>query len=108
IARRAIATALSREMKSEEMRVLYVAMTRAREKLILVCTLPHAQERLDKISNMLCEGALSRVVLLGSRGTDLWFLLPTLNMPKNVFNTSIISVDSMAYNEKEETPQMTK
>ena len=37
LARRAVARQLEREMKAEEMRLLYVAMTRAREKLILVC-----------------------------------------------------------------------
>ena len=36
LARRAVALTLERELKAEEMRLLYVAMTRAREKLILV------------------------------------------------------------------------
>ena len=36
-AREAIAAQLSREMKAEEMRVLYVAMTRAKEKLYMTC-----------------------------------------------------------------------
>ncbi len=38
LARSAVAVQLDREMRSEELRLLYVAMTRAREKLILICT----------------------------------------------------------------------
>ena len=49
LARLAVAQKLTREMKSEEMRVLYVALTRAREKLILVCTLPSAASRLGSL-----------------------------------------------------------
>lgn len=36
------------ELKSEEMRVLYVAMTRAKEKLMLVATVKDAQKSIDK------------------------------------------------------------
>lgn len=39
LARRAIAARLTNEMLSEEMRVLYVGMTRARERLFMTCTL---------------------------------------------------------------------
>ena len=39
LARRAIARKLTDEMLSEEMRVLYVGMTRARERLFMTCTL---------------------------------------------------------------------
>jgi len=40
LARHAVASRLRRENKAEEMRALYVAMTRAREKLILTASLP--------------------------------------------------------------------
>ena len=40
IARQAIAEKLSLETMAEELRVLYVAMTRAQEKLIMVCSYP--------------------------------------------------------------------
>ena len=36
IARDAVSACMSREMRAEEMRLLYVAMTRAKEKLIMV------------------------------------------------------------------------
>ena len=42
-----IATQMNKEMIAEELRVLYVAMTRAREKLILVGTLKEPDKRYD-------------------------------------------------------------
>ena len=36
VSKTAVAQVLDREAKAEEMRILYVAMTRAKEKLILV------------------------------------------------------------------------
>lgn len=47
---RAIAAARRREELSEQMRVLYVAMTRARERLILTCVQKNARETLETLS----------------------------------------------------------
>ncbi len=44
LARRAVAHRLRREQLSEELRLLYVAMTRARERLIMTCTLPDPEK----------------------------------------------------------------
>ena len=52
MSRKCIALQLSRDMCEEEMRILYVAMTRARSKLILVGALNEPKKRLDK----LCDG----------------------------------------------------
>ena len=49
VARRAIEHRLTTEMLSEEMRVLYVAMTRARERLIMTATLKNAAAALEKL-----------------------------------------------------------
>lgn len=49
LARRAIENRLTTETLSEEMRVLYVGMTRARERLFMTCTMKNAQEKLDKL-----------------------------------------------------------
>ena len=48
LARRAIAERLEREGLSEELRVLYVAMTRARERLIMTMTVKHPAEAAAK------------------------------------------------------------
>ncbi len=47
LAWRAIAARQKREELSEQMRVLYVAMTRARERLIMSCSMKKAEEKLD-------------------------------------------------------------
>lgn len=50
IARQAIAAKLSREMRAEEMRVLYVGITRAKEKLILAASMPSPQKKLADLT----------------------------------------------------------
>ncbi|MFV0636153.1 helicase-exonuclease AddAB subunit AddA [Mitsuokella sp. WILCCON 0060] len=50
----AIAARITAETKAEEMRVLYVAMTRAREKLILTGTIPAAHW--EKMAARYCRG----------------------------------------------------
>ena len=48
VCHRAIRAALKDDMMSEEMRVLYVAMTRAKERLILVCAAKGLDKTLEK------------------------------------------------------------
>ena len=49
LARKAVARKLEREMMAEELRLLYVAMTRAKEKLILSIPLRRGAEELEKL-----------------------------------------------------------
>lgn len=49
VSRLAIAKRIESESLAEELRVLYVAMTRAREKLIITCCMANAQKELEKI-----------------------------------------------------------
>ena len=49
LARSAISMRLEREDLSEEMRLLYVAMTRARERLILTAAFPDPEKELEKL-----------------------------------------------------------
>ena len=48
LARNAISRRLDRETKSEEMRLLYVAMTRAKERLYITAAMKEPQKALDK------------------------------------------------------------
>ena len=48
VCHRAVQTALKNDRISEEMRVLYVAMTRARERLILVCAVKDLEKTMEK------------------------------------------------------------
>ena len=78
VSKMAMAMQMERESKSEEMRILYVAMTRAREKLILVDCMKHARKRvcdLAALSSYPVESeAVSAVRSLGD-----WLLLPLLS-----------------------------
>ncbi len=47
VCRTAVQTALKNDMMSEELRVLYVAMTRAKERLVLVCALKDVDKTLQ-------------------------------------------------------------
>ena len=50
LAWRAIARQLDRETLSEEMRVLYVAMTRAKDRLFITCLVPDGEKTVEKLS----------------------------------------------------------
>ena len=66
-----------KELIAEEMRVLYVAMTRAREKLILLASLPNAAQTLRKLSYQASGGRLEPFESYLARGYEGW-LLPVL------------------------------
>ncbi len=77
LARKAVALQLEREMKAEEMRLLYVGMTRAREKLILVSTSAdwtrQAAKLADDAGPTPDPGALDGLSTVGE-----WLLLPVM------------------------------
>ena len=63
-----------KELIAEEMRVLYVAMTRAREKLILLASLPNAAQTLRKLSYQASGGRLEPFESYLARGYEGWLL----------------------------------
>ena len=74
-AKSAIALKLERESKAEEMRILYVAMTRAKEKLILVDCMKGARKHVgDLIQTASYPADPEAVAACGSLGD--WVLLP--------------------------------
>lgn len=81
ISKKALAMKLKRESKAEEMRILYVAMTRAKEKLIIVDCMKSAYKHIrDLISVTHCpvpSEAVSNAKSLGD-----WILLPLLCAPE--------------------------
>ena len=76
-ARQAIERALRRESKAEEMRLLYVAMTRAKEKLILVHTQQYAVKRAAELLSSASCPALPETVDEAKCLGD-WVMLPLL------------------------------
>ena len=81
IARRAVQQRLTTELLSEEMRVLYVAMTRAKEQLIMSCTWSKAREKLDELTPLL-RTPLPPEILRGASGFSKWIALSALQAPE--------------------------
>ena len=77
IAREAVSGVLSREGRSEEMRVLYVGMTRAKEKLIMTASMKAPQRRLKELAALSSLPAPPETVD-GARSMSEWVLLPLL------------------------------
>jgi len=81
LARQAIEESLRRENLSEEQRVLYVAMTRPKEKLILVDALYHAETCLQRLAaSAACPVPPETVAACRTFGE--WLLLPLLCRPE--------------------------
>ncbi len=81
LARTAIQEKLRRENLAEEQRILYVAMTRPKEKLILVDSMYHAPGRLKKLAAVASCPVLPETVAAG-RSLGDWVLLPLLCRPE--------------------------
>lgn len=81
LARAAIEETLRRENLAEEQRVLYVAMTRPKEKLILVDSLYFAQTRLRRLAASAALPVPPEAVA-GCRTFGEWLLLPLLCRPE--------------------------
>lgn len=78
VSKTAVRNLLERESKSEEMRILYVAMTRAKEKLIIVDCMKRARKHIrDLIS--LTELPVPPEAVGSALCPGDWILLPLLN-----------------------------
>lgn len=80
--REAVALEIERGFLSEEMRVLYVAMTRAREKLILTMALENPEASVSALASSLPEtGPIPPFVLRRCKGYSDWLMLCALRHP---------------------------
>lgn len=73
VSKRAIAASIQAESVSEEMRVLYVAMTRARDRLIMTCTMKNPEKKLTGLANRLWAGGEKLVCMEADCHAD-WIL----------------------------------
>ncbi|MBR7082298.1 MAG: helicase-exonuclease AddAB subunit AddA [Oscillospiraceae bacterium] len=81
VPRLAIAAKIKSETLAEELRVLYVAMTRAREKLIITCAYKDAEKTMQKLrrdSSLPVEPQ----VLEDSKSVAEWLLLAAMQRPE--------------------------
>lgn len=81
VARLAVARQLEREMMSEELRLLYVAMTRAKEKLILTLALTEGARALERLGEDLSV-PISPLALERQQNVGQWVLLHALTRPE--------------------------
>lgn len=79
--RTAVAVLQRREMVSEELRVLYVALTRAKEKLILTCASGTLQRSLEKWARLAALDELPQYAMGAVRAPLAWILAPLLRHP---------------------------
>ena len=81
ITRTAVSAVLEKEAKAEEMRILYVAMTRAKEKLIMV----HCQRNAERLVRDLCavtDDPVPSQAVAEAKSMGQWILLPLLKTPE--------------------------
>ena len=81
LARRAVARQLEREMMAEELRLLYVAMTRAQEKLILSIALTEGLKALERLAGE-ADAPVSPAALERQQSVGAWILLHALTRPE--------------------------
>lgn len=89
LTRRAVESAKAADLRAEELRLLYVAMTRARERLLLVASVKNIQQKLTLVggrlddgrtvspysfaaANSFCDWLLSCRVMQERDGADIW------------------------------------
>ena len=77
LARRAVSSRLNTEMLSEEMRVLYVAMTRAKERLYISCASKDPDALIAKLSENL-SSPISPEILKSSPSMSHWLISAAL------------------------------
>ena len=78
VSKSALALTLEREAKAEELRILYVAMTRAQEKLIMVCSRKNPEKHLRELA-ALTELPVPPEAVSGANCPGEWLLLTLLN-----------------------------
>lgn len=105
IAKKAIAKQIDLENLGEELRVLYVALTRAKEKLILTGTLKDAAEKLEFYRQQAnfskaAEKPLSYLTREGASGYLDW-ILPAVLSYGNKYPVRIVEAAELVLNEVE-------
>ena len=82
LSRQAVSLAIRKSERAEELRVLYVAMTRAKEKLIITMSVKDPASKLNRLAAALGEGeTLPPYLVLSSRSMGDWLLSAALRHP---------------------------
>lgn len=82
IQREAVKLALEKDSISEELRILYVALTRAKEKLILITTIKNPQRTLTKLASQITrKNAITPYVVRNCNSFSDWILMCAIRHP---------------------------
>ncbi|WP_075720297.1 helicase-exonuclease AddAB subunit AddA [Roseburia sp. 499] len=107
ITRQFLARKTGMENTGEELRVLYVAMTRAKEKLILTGTMKKAEEKISgMIPAVMEDGFLSFLTRLGTN-TFFGFLLPAFLCYGEKYPITILKQQELEQQEQQQTVKET-
>ena len=80
--RKALSLELKRAEKSEELRILYVGMTRAKEKLIMTCSYQHPNKYLQSIASKLSSyNRIPPFVVRSANKSSDWILMCAMLHP---------------------------
>ena len=92
-ARRAVARRIVQEGLSEEMRILYVAVTRAKERLFISCAMKTPERTLEKL-RLTLEHPIPPVMLESAQSMSHWILQAALLDPgEQFFKLNIVQAD---------------
>lgn len=103
VARDAIYATMSRELRSEEMRLLYVAMTRAKEKLIMVASMQSAAKKLSDLTSI-SDLPVPPETVDSAKTMAEWILLPLLQRREASEFRVIAGMEEGQYALTEDTP----
>jgi ATP-dependent helicase/nuclease subunit A len=82
------------ELMSEELRVLYVALTRAKEKLIISASLRNYEKSIVKWQNIVETGNVSKNTLL-NLATFIDYIMPTV-LNTNLYELKVYTINQLA------------
>ena len=102
--REAIALETARSAGAEELRVLYVAMTRAKEKLILVASGDGMDRTLEKLGMELMGGGVSPYSVRKGKNAAQWLLLCALCHPDGGELRKLAGVEDLPLCREDYTP----
>lgn len=99
-ARKALAIEKKQSEMSEELRVLYVALTRAKEKLIMTAVKKNTEKYLSTLSGKLLSGdSISSYVVSGAKAICDWLFMTALLHKDAVLLRGIAKADNLEYSD---------
>lgn len=104
IAKEAIKIDSAKKDAAEEMRILYVAMTRAKEKLIMVGAVKKADETAQKLAAQVSEDGISAYTIQTAKSFAHWLLLCAMRHPNADYLRTQSGADSSIILRKYFTP----